>query len=87
MLKNELYLNFKSRIAEAVQPAEDLIRMWVLVNRQNKTVRPDTVVPENDPNLTLETVRERMASRQHDLRLFLEVVNGELPQHRGLIRP
>ncbi|KAI3493363.1 hypothetical protein L1887_41917 [Cichorium endivia] len=73
VLKNELYLNFKSRIAAQYNLPEDLIRMWVLVNRQNKTVRPDTVVPENDPNLTLETVRDRMASRQHDLRLFLEV--------------
>ncbi len=43
----------------------------------------DTVVPENDPNLTLETVRDRMASRQHDLRLFLEVVNNDIPNNEA----
>ncbi|CCF52859.1 hypothetical protein NDA11_006518 [Ustilago hordei] len=83
VLKNELYLNFKSRIAAQYNLPEENIRMWVLVNRQNKTVRPDTVVPENDPSLTLETVRDRMASRQHDLRLFLEIVNNDIPNNEA----
>ncbi|EPQ30594.1 uncharacterized protein PFL1_02118 [Pseudozyma flocculosa PF-1] len=83
VLKNELYLNFKSKIAAQYNLPEESIRMWVLVNRQNKTVRPDTVVPETDPNLTLETVRDRMASRQHDLRLYLEILNGDIPAAAG----
>lgn len=52
VLKNELFLNFKARVANQYNLPEESIRLWVLVNRQNKTVRPDTVVPENDPNLS-----------------------------------
>lgn len=77
VLKNEPYLTFKNRLAQEYNLSPQAFRLWVLVNRQNKTVRPDTVVPENDPNLTLEMVRDRMASRQNDLRLFLEILTPE----------
>lgn len=73
VLKNEPYLVFKSKLAQQYNLDEGAMKLWVLVNRQNKTVRPDTAVPENDPNLTLETVRDCMASRQHDLRFYLEL--------------
>lgn len=78
VLKNEPYLTFKQRLAQEYGVSPDSFRLWVMVNRQNKTVRPDTVVPENDPNLTLEMVRDRMASRQNDLRLFLEPVTPDM---------
>lgn len=74
VLKTEPFVHFKARLAQQYDLPEQAMRLWVLVNRQNKTVRPDTVVPESDPALTMETVRDRMASRQHDLRLFLEVL-------------
>ncbi|PWN43435.1 putative ubiquitin-specific processing protease 21 [Ceraceosorus guamensis] len=77
VLKTELFLNFKARLAQQYGMSEESIRLWVLVNRQNKTVRPDTPVPESDPNLTLETVRDRMASRQNDLRLYLETISPD----------
>lgn len=77
VLKSEPYVLFKSKLAQQFGLDENAMRLWVLVNRQNKTVRPDTVVPENDANLTLETVRDRMASRQNDLRLYLEMMTPE----------
>lgn len=89
MLKNEPFVNFKSRLAMQYGLPEQSVRLWVLVNRQNKTVRPDAVVPENDPTLTLETVRDRMASRQHDLRFFLEVLtpNSLATTHLDVANP
>jgi ubiquitin carboxyl-terminal hydrolase 7 len=78
VLKNEPYITFKQRLAQEYSLPDNSFRLWVLVNRQNKTVRPDTVVPENDPSLTLEAVRDRMASRQNDLRLFLEPLTPEV---------
>lgn len=78
VLKSESYLTFKARLAQEYNLPENSFRLWVLVNRQNKTVRPDTVVPENDPSLTLEMVRDRMASRQNDLRLFLEHLTPDM---------
>jgi len=34
------------------RPKLKRIRLWVLVNRQNKTVRPDTPIPENESALS-----------------------------------
>ena len=91
ILKSESYLTFKSRVAQHFNYPESQIRLWVLVNRQNKTVRPDTHVPENESTLSMsrldlaifywltcyqavEMVRNNMAARQTDLRLYLDVI-------------
>ncbi|KAF7793175.1 hypothetical protein EIP86_004284 [Pleurotus ostreatoroseus] len=75
VLKNETYSTFKQRVAQHFNYPENQIRLWVLVNRQNKTVRPDTHIPENEPALTVEVIRNNMAVRQqNDLRLYLDVI-------------
>ncbi|KAF9453207.1 cysteine proteinase [Macrolepiota fuliginosa MF-IS2] len=74
VLKTETYSTFKSRVAQHFNYPENQIRLWVLVNRQNKTVRPDTHIPENEPALTVEVIRNNMAARQNDLRLYLDVI-------------
>ncbi|KAJ6618506.1 hypothetical protein B0H10DRAFT_2375371 [Mycena sp. CBHHK59/15] len=52
VLKQETYSAFKSRVAQRFRVRKDKIRLWVLVNRQNKTVRADTWIPENEPTLS-----------------------------------
>lgn len=52
VLKAENYSIFKNRVALHFNYPENQIRLWVLVNRQNKTVRPDTPIPENEPALS-----------------------------------
>ncbi|KAL1944539.1 hypothetical protein VTO73DRAFT_2969 [Trametes versicolor] len=75
VLKNEPYSTFKARVAQHFNYPESQIRLWVLVNRQNKTVRPDTHIPENEPQLTVEVIRNNMAVRQqNDLRLYLDIL-------------
>ncbi|KAK7466969.1 ubiquitin-specific protease ubp15 [Stygiomarasmius scandens] len=74
VLKQETYSVFKARVAQHFNYPENQIRLWVLVNRQNKTVRPDTHIPENEPTLTVEVIRNNMAARQSDLRLYLDVI-------------
>ncbi|KAH7107494.1 cysteine proteinase [Auriculariales sp. MPI-PUGE-AT-0066] len=74
ILKTEPYPVFKGRISKTFNIPENQIRLWVLVNRQNKTVRPDVPVPETEPNLTVESIRTNMAARQTDLRLYLDVI-------------
>ncbi|TFY70399.1 hypothetical protein EVG20_g2597 [Dentipellis fragilis] len=73
VLKQETYSTFKTRVAQHFNYPESQIRLWVLVNRQNKTVRPDTHIPENEPTLTVDVIRNNMAARQSDLRLYLDV--------------
>ncbi|KAF5357773.1 hypothetical protein D9756_001634 [Leucocoprinus leucothites] len=75
VLKTETYSTFKNRVAAHFNYPENQIRLWVLVNRQNKTVRPDTHIPENEPALTVEVIRNNMAARQNDLRLYLDVIS------------
>jgi len=41
---------FKSTVAKRFNYHESRIRFRVLVHRQNKTVRPDSCIPENEPS-------------------------------------
>ncbi|KAL8284094.1 hypothetical protein RQP46_004843 [Phenoliferia psychrophenolica] len=75
VLKSQTFLDFRAEIAEKYKYAPQDVRLWVLVNRQNKTVRPDAPVTDQDPTLTMEAVRDKMASRQHDLKLYLEYID------------
>ena len=52
VLKEESYSTFKSRVAHRFRVREDKIRLWVLVNRQNKTVRVEKPIPETEPTLS-----------------------------------
>ena len=52
VLKQTTYGVFKSRVAQHFGYSESQIRLWVLVNRQNKTMRPDAYIPENEPLLS-----------------------------------
>lgn len=74
VLKQETYSVFKSRIAHHFNFPENQIRLWVLVNRQNKTVRPDTHIPDSESTLTVEVIRNNMSARQTDLRLYLDII-------------
>lgn len=48
------------------------IRFWCMVNRQNKTIRPDT--PIVDFSLSIEEAHQRLAgSKGQDLRIWAEV--------------
>ncbi|KEI40875.1 uncharacterized protein L969DRAFT_86115 [Mixia osmundae IAM 14324] len=72
VLKTRPFVEFKEQVLKELEVPPGDVRLWVLVNRQNKTVRPDAPVPENDPTYTVDAVRDRMASRQYDLKLYLE---------------
>ena len=65
ILKQETYNTFKSRVAQHFNYPENQVRLWVLVNRQNKTVRPDTPIPENEPALSSSPLRILNADCPH----------------------
>lgn len=52
VLKSQTFLDFRAQIAQSHGYNPDDCRLWVLVNRQNKTVRPDAPVSDNDPTLS-----------------------------------
>lgn len=50
------------------------LRFWCMVNRQNKTVRPDTPLP--DMSITIEDAHQRHAgSKGADLRVWAEIAD------------
>ncbi|KAH6707477.1 ubiquitin carboxyl-terminal hydrolase-like protein [Leptodontidium sp. MPI-SDFR-AT-0119] len=72
----------KSNVADLAKTiAEDTgvdprrIRLWGMVNRQNKTVRPDS--PLTDLHMTVEEAHSRMSgSKGADLRLWAEIAEN-----------
>lgn len=47
ILKGEAYSVFKENMSQVFNIPYEQIRFWVLVNRQNKTIRPDVFIPES----------------------------------------
>lgn len=64
---NDLAITF----AKEMGIASKLVRFWGMVNRQNKTTRPDT--PMTDMNLPLVELYGRLAPTNHENRLWAEV--------------
>ncbi|KAI9369494.1 hypothetical protein BJX61DRAFT_545515 [Aspergillus egyptiacus] len=62
---------FAEKIAEerGINPFQ--IRFWVMVNRQNKTMRPDQVIM--DPEMTVEDAYSRYGTKGNPFRVWLEV--------------
>ncbi|CAG8488525.1 10217_t:CDS:10 [Acaulospora colombiana] len=73
VLKSDTYGAFKEMVAKKFEIPVEQIRFWVLVNRQNKTVRPDAPISENFIGSTMEEIHSKMAARQNELKLYLEV--------------
>ncbi|KAF9642388.1 cysteine proteinase [Thelephora ganbajun] len=80
VLEGETYNTFKSRVTQHFGYPENQTRLWVLINRWDETVRPKSYIPENEPSLTVEMIRNNMAPKRGDLRLYLETLS-DLSKH------
>lgn len=71
-LRSSTLQDVVDRIAEDIQVDPKRVRLWLMVNRQNKTIRPDT--PMMDMRLTVEESYNKSASHHNNiLRLWVEV--------------
>ncbi|KAI8618550.1 cysteine proteinase [Chytriomyces sp. MP71] len=76
-LKKETTLReLKETVAKEVCSLSSQLRVWTLVGRQNKTVRPDSVLTLADDLFSLEEIRERFTKASPELRVFVEVVDA-----------
>ncbi|KAK9471279.1 uncharacterized protein V1510DRAFT_420556 [Dipodascopsis tothii] len=72
VLKTSTLADLRQQVSKELDIANPAsIRFWIMVGRQNKTIRPDIPIEENDFK-TLEEIRERMSSKNADLRLWME---------------
>lgn len=62
---------FAEQIAEEKGLKASQIRFWAMVNRQNKTTRPDQAI--KDPEMTLEEAQARFGSKGNTFRVWMEV--------------
>ncbi len=70
---------FVNQVAADVGQDPKRVRVWIMVNRQNKTIRPDQPVMDLRPTVE-ETYSRAAAHRDQALRLWVEVaeeVNAE----------
>ncbi|KAI9891263.1 MAG: hypothetical protein M1814_002953 [Vezdaea aestivalis] len=70
VLKKTLTGDFLKLIAEDEDEDPLRLRLWIMVNRQNKTVRPDRPIEEMD--LTVEEIFQHFGTRPYGYRLWVE---------------
>jgi len=79
LLKKSTIQQLVDRIGEDTGSDPKKIRLWCMVNRQNKTVRPD--MPITDPNMTIEEAHQKLAGNKLlDLRLWAEQAEEVTPE-------
>ncbi|KAI4256997.1 MAG: hypothetical protein LQ352_001825, partial [Teloschistes flavicans] len=66
--------DFTKTVAETLQLPAEQVRLWVMVNRQNKTIRPDQPLP--DLNMTMNEACSRHSSRDKPFRLWAETTTN-----------
>ncbi|WPG98330.1 Hypothetical protein R9X50_00111900 [Acrodontium crateriforme] len=70
LLRSMTVGDFTKFVAEQQGLEHDLIRPWVMVNRQNSTVRPDTHL--DYPDMTLQEASDKFSTRNSNFRVFME---------------
>ncbi|KXT16123.1 hypothetical protein AC579_5072 [Pseudocercospora musae] len=70
ILKSTTARDFTAMMAKELGVDVDLIRPWVMVNRQNGTIRPDQ--PLSWPDMTLQEASDKFSTRSAGFRVFIE---------------
>lgn len=66
--------DFTKTVAEALRLPAEQIRLWVMVNRQNKTIRPDQ--PLSDLDMTISQAYSTHCTRDKPFRLWVETAGS-----------
>ena len=70
VLRTSTIGDFTKALAETMQLPPEQLRLWVMVNRQNKTVRPDTPIAESD--MTIDEAYTKYSARDKTFRIWVE---------------
>ncbi|KAJ3080058.1 hypothetical protein HK102_003345, partial [Quaeritorhiza haematococci] len=77
--KEDTYLSFKERISKEFNVPVEKFRLWTMVGRQNKTIRPDFPIPETEGDKPIEFIRDRFAKQMPELRFYMEKPDSDRP--------
>ena len=65
---------FAKTLAEEKKLPPEHVRLWVMVNRQNKTVRPDQ--PLLEPSMSIDEAYNKYGSRDKPFRVWVEIAEN-----------
>ncbi|KAJ3194436.1 hypothetical protein HK101_002705 [Irineochytrium annulatum] len=80
--KEETLSSFRQMLSEKWSVPAERIRLWSMVGRQNKTVRPDAPMTDAELEKTMENIRDRFVKTAIDLRFYAEIVEGNFNQSK-----
>ncbi|KAJ9139474.1 Ubiquitin carboxyl-terminal hydrolase [Pleurostoma richardsiae] len=72
ILRTTSFQDLVNQVAEDIGQDPKRVRLWIMVNRQNKTTRPDQPIMDTRPSVE-ETFNRGVAHRDNSLRLWAEV--------------
>ncbi|RGB42730.1 ICP0-binding domain of ubiquitin-specific protease 7-domain-containing protein [Rhizophagus diaphanus] len=75
ILMNTTYGVFKENVSQYFNIPSEQVRFWILVNRQNGTVRPDVPIPESYSNTSMKEIHARLISQEDEMKLYMEVAD------------
>ena len=70
VLRSSTLGDFTNTLAEEMHLPAEQIRLWIMVNRQNKTIRPDQ--PITDLKMSIDEAYNKFGSRDKSFRLWVE---------------
>ncbi|KAK3819643.1 MAG: ubiquitin carboxyl-terminal hydrolase 5 [Benniella sp.] len=74
--KADKFSTFREMVAATYDRTVDQIRIWVLVKRQNDTIRTDIPIQESDFNTPMEIIKEKHGTRTAaELRFYVEFMD------------
>ena len=73
VLRASTVSDFIKTVAQTMQLPPDQIRLWAMVNRQNKTIRPDQPLP--DLKMSMDDACNKFSSRDKPFRLWVETTS------------
>ena len=73
VLRTSTLRDFAKTLAEDLQLPSDQVRPWIMVNRQNKTIRPDQ--PMLDLDTSMDETYNKYGSRDKSFRIWIETAS------------
>ena len=73
VLRTSTLGDFAKTLAEGMQLPSEQVRLWIMVNRQNKTIRPDQ--PITDLDTSMDEAYNKYGGRDKSFRLWVETAS------------
>ncbi|KAI9259633.1 hypothetical protein BDA99DRAFT_513772 [Phascolomyces articulosus] len=75
VLKSQKYGDFLKELAKKLGKNINEFRLWLLMNRQNRTIRPETPIntDEKEMELTMDQIRHKYLNDNQILKLYIEM--------------